>query len=234
MVERIKPAHASLTRQPTGAAPDHPTVVLVDGSALYLAARALHEGRQLNYHGLVKVLTSGVGWLQAPGPGSNATWVMWTSASPQNAGQIRFLEFAENELLWEVRRFDPANSSIIDPETALDASPATRARLVRFDSHIAFAIGRLAATHQIVVLSDSFALAQPLLLSQQVGAAVRCPPPTLAFFGRSLDPRWQSVLRRGANGGIRYIDLDDSEEDLFGSKPIQEAGRTVSSNGMIF
>jgi hypothetical protein len=40
---------------------------------------------------------------------------MWTSATSDNAGQNRFLEFAEKELLWAVRRVSPSDSFMIDP-----------------------------------------------------------------------------------------------------------------------
>lgn len=188
--------------------------VLIDGSALYLTARGFYEGRQLDYHALVNLLTSEITGLPPAAPGrSDNLWVMWTSASPQNAGQTRFLEFAENDLHWTVRRFNPVDSFMVEPATVLGLSSGASGRFVRFDARIAFAIGRLAEDHRIVVLTDSFALADPLLQASRLGAQ-----PVLAFFGRGLDPRWQGVLRKAAKDTLEFIDLDDSEELLFGSK----------------
>src|SRR5437870_468099 len=75
--------------------------VFIDGSALYLASRNLHESRQLDYRQLVDLLLSKIpGLVQATPYGKESRWVMWTSASPDNAGQSRFLDFAERELHW--------------------------------------------------------------------------------------------------------------------------------------
>ena len=77
--------------------------VLVDGSALFLAAKVAGDGRQLDYRNIVQLVCENVEGLYPPGrepDGAPTTWVMWTSASAENAGQNRFLEFAEKELLW--------------------------------------------------------------------------------------------------------------------------------------
>jgi len=208
--------------------------VLIDGSALFLGARGLYEGRQLDYRALVDVLVNHVEGLEAPNGVSRPRWVMWTSASPQNQGQSRFLDFAENELRWEVRRFSPADSFMIEPATVLGLSQEGRAasRLVRFDASIAFAIGRLAELHRIVVVSDSFALADPLIRTGHV-VTDSARRPVLAFFGRALDARWQRVLRTEGNFAPEFIDLDDFEEKLFGSQaPPRPA--TVRGESIVF
>jgi hypothetical protein len=203
-----------------------PSVVLIDGSALYMATRALYEDRHLDYHGFVSLLAAKVG-VQPAGVGKTR-WVMWTSASPQNAGQSRFLDFAKKELRLEVRPVSPSDSFIVEPNSILDASSSTKSRLVRFDASIAFAMGRLAEEHRIVVVSDSFPLAQPLLLSRRL--ALDRDPPALAFFGRALDNRWQGLLRREPDT-LEFIDLDDSEEALFGglSRPVEERRKPEST-----
>jgi hypothetical protein len=159
---------------------------------------------------------------------------MWTSASPQNQGQGRFLDFAENELRWEVRRFSPTDSYMVEPTTVLGLSPDGRAasRLVRFDAGIAFAIGRLAELHRIVVVSDSFALADPLIRTSNI-VLDSTKRPVLAFFGRGLDARWQRVLRTEGDFAPILVDLDDFEEKLFGS---QAPARPAAARGdpMVF
>ena len=186
------------------------SAVLVDGSSLYLAARSLHEGRPLDYHGLVNLLVDQVADLGKPGE-AGAVWTMWTSASAQNEGQSRFLEFAERDLRWEIRRFRPADSYMVEPTMLLGWSPDSRSanRLIRFDASIAFAIGRLAQEHTpLVVVSDSFSLEDPLRRVARVS-----PPPHLAFFGRALDSRWQGVLRK--ESPVEFIDFDEHEDRLF-------------------
>lgn len=195
------------------------TAVLIDGSALFLSFRSLFEGRSLDYRALVHVLSDNVSGLQPPprsGP-ADQPWVMWTSASSQNPGQSKFLEFAEQELRWEVRAFPPADSFMVEPTTILGISAESRAasRLVRFDASISFAIGRLAESHRLVVVSDSFALADPLRRAAALAGPGR--KPYLAFFSRALDSRWQRVLRTGGDTAPHLLDLDDHEEGLFGA-----------------
>lgn len=198
-----------------------PSAVFIDGSALYMAARSLYEGRQLDYHALIRLLTSEISGVDKPGANSLTLWVMWTASAPQNAGQNRFLEFAENDLKWEVRRISPAESFIVEPSSLLDLSQSTRSRLVRFDASIAFAMGRLAEKRRLVVVSDSFALAQPLVLSHQVSGFGESKPSVFAFFGRALDPRVQTVLRKEP-GAVTLVDFDDHEDQLFGSSRVEE------------
>lgn len=210
--------------------------VLIDGSALFLASRNLYEGYQLDYRALVKLLVSRVEGLESPSDGQTRTrWVMWTSASPQNQGQTRFLEFAETELRWEVRRFSPIDSYTVEPTTALGLSTDSRAasRLVRFDASIAFAIGRLAHDHRIIVISDSFALADPLLRSAQIQADNQRPS-YIAFFGRALDPRWPRVLKGEADRSPSLIDLDDYADPLFGAQALPTDHSAKGGETLVF
>ncbi len=213
---RVPPSYTRAAGRVPRAQPTLQTAVLVDGSALYLSAKNFYEGRQLNYPALVELLTSKIDGLLPPGPESR--WVMWTASSPQNVGQGRFLDFAEQELRWSVRRFSPAESFTIEPAALVGLSPdkGAASRLTRFDASIAFAIGRLAEQSRLVVLSDSFALAEPLRLASQIGLETGNRP-VLAFFGRALDSRWPGVLRKEAQA-IEFIDLDDFEAVLFGSQ----------------
>jgi hypothetical protein len=155
---------------------------------------------------------------------------MWTSVASQNQGQARFLDFAEKELCWETRRFAPADSYMVDPSAILGYGGESRSatRLLRFDAQIAFAMGRLAETHSIVVVSDSYSLSDAFLRT------ARIPGPrsrSLAFFGRALDPRWQRVLRSEPDSPD-FVDFDDHETALFG-EPTIPVDRDVQQRGPI-
>jgi hypothetical protein len=193
-----------------------PFAVLIDGSALFLTVRSIHEGRQLDYRQLVNVLCNSVEGLPPSWQPISNLWVMWTSVSPQNQGQARFLDFAENELGWETRRFSPADSYMVDPSgvLGLGAEGRSSTRLLRFDAPIAFAMGRLAESHSLVIVSDSYTLSDAFLRSARVPTA-SARSRTLAFFGRSLDARWQRTLRTDP-ASPTFIDLDEHESELFG------------------
>ncbi len=82
---------------------------------------------------------------------------------------------------------------------------------------MAFAMGRLASDHRIVLISDSFALAEPLVRSARTAHSRNA----IAFFGRLLDSRWQRVLQ---SHQVEFVDLSNLEEEIFGTK------RTVEQN----
>lgn len=220
----------TLASQPSSIA-HRQSVVLIDGSALYMATRDLSEGRQLDYQALVRLLCAKA-QVQPGGPNSSTRWVMWTSASAHNEGQSRFLDFAKNELQWQIRSFPPADSFVVEPSSIRDDSPSVKNRLVRFDASIAFAIGRLAEANRLVILSDSFPLAEPLRLARKLHPVA----PALAFFSRALDKRWHAWLRREASdASVEFIDLD-TEDQLFGSpgrKPVEER-RTTEAKEDVF
>lgn len=206
-----------------------PTTVLGDLSALFLTARMLGDNRQLDYRALVHVLCQRIEGL-TPSRGVGATdassWVWWTSASSDNAGQNRFLEFAEKELLWTVRRFSPSDSFMVDPSASLGISNDSRitGRLTRFDAPIAFAMGRLAESDRLVVVSDSYPLADPLQRAFRLRGNSRYRN-VIAFFGRAIDARWLRTLRPGESSGVDFIDLDEHEDVLFGREPSRFAQR---------
>jgi hypothetical protein len=106
---------------------------------------------------------------------------------------------------------------------ASSAGPRLADRLTRFDTSIAYMIGRLATTHQIIVVSDSFALAEPMVRAHFVraksGNPGSAPRNVLAFFGRALDPRWHGFLHNvGHEDSIEFLDLDQHEDWLFGGR----------------
>lgn len=204
---------------------------LMDASAVFFAVRDLYEDHQLDYAALGELLRAKSGARpnrQRTSPGSpDDIWAMWTSFHAQNTGQARFLDYAERTLGWSVRRIEPSDSYIIDPQTTLGISKApdggaNRAvnRLIRFDAAIAYSIGRLAETHRIVLLSDSYALAEPLVRA----AVIRQEKNFVAFFGRLLDPRWHGFLRNKSGSNVEFIDLDADDAELFGGR------RTANQN----
>lgn len=200
------------------------TAVFMDAGAVFFAARDMHEGQQLAYPALMDLLAKKGFLLPGPSSGDDHQWVMWSSAVAQNPGQTRFLQYAERELRWRVRRFRPADGYMVDPVN-VGLTGETRNRLLRFDASIAFAIGRVAADHRIAVVTDSFAVAEPLLRAARLSRQTN----VIAFFGRLLDPRWQSLLReevhREEGVPIELLDLDEYEEQLFGApKPRETTG----------
>jgi hypothetical protein len=159
---------------------------------------------------------------------------MWTSASPQNQGQVKFLEYAENVLKWEIRRFSPVDSYMVEPVSVLGLSDSRAAsRLVRFDASIAFALGRLADTHRVVVVTDSFALADPMVRAARIAPSPEVRP-TLAFFGRALDARWQRVLNKNKEGAPAWLDLDDHSSTLFPDLALPTHRATGEQSDFVF
>lgn len=199
--------------------------VLIDGSAVFFGVRSLFPEQTLDYRALIAVLCDRVPGLHSPrAPDCPDWWVMWTSASTDNAGQQKFLEFAERDLGFTVRRVSPIDSYVVEP-TLLGSGVDQRTanRLIRFDSSIAFALGRIAETHRVVVVSDSFSLAEPLLRLATLPSSPRLEPPILAFFGRALDTRWPRAIR--GSKVINFLDLDEYERDLFGGKEVTRHSR---------
>lgn len=217
-------ATASPTARSTSPASptETPSAVLIDGTALFLTSRSLYESRQLDYRRLVQVLHEQIPDLRPSWtPGRRDLWTMWTSASAQNEKQSRFLDFAENELRWEIRRFSPSDSYMVDPSAALGLGGDVRlaGRFMRFDAAMSFAAGRLAQTHRLIVLTDSFALADPLRRTAAISGTA-FGKPILAFFGRALDPRWQRMLRKEPDA-LGFVDLDELAASLYGEDAVQ-------------
>lgn len=217
------------------ASAETPSAVLIDGSALFLTSRSLYEGRQLDYRRLVQVLHDNVEDLRPSwAPGRQDIWTMWTSASAQNEKQSRFLEFAENELRWDIRKFSPGDSYMVDPSAALGLGADSRlpSRFMRFDAPLAFAAGRLAEGHRLVVISDSFTLADPLKRAAMI-AREQSRRPVLAFFGRALDPRWQRMLRKEPDV-FEFLDLDELAASLYGEDAVQPYREEPSPSSFVY
>lgn len=235
--------------------------VFMDGSALFFAARDLYPGTPMSYEELTKSIRE-VAWSKEFGcenpntgpcgiypPAAQAgpfdyppltSWMMWSAISAKNEGQARFLKHVHG-LGWDIRSFAPADSFMVDPVTTLSLAAGTTIgeRMTRFDASIAYMIGRLADHCQIVLLTDSFALAEPLVraanarfqvekrLAQEENREIKqMPPNILAFFSRALDPRWFGVLRdwrsEGMSDCVRFFDLETRAHLLFGVSPSRQ------------
>ena len=182
---------------------------LIDGTALYFRSR---EGRseRLDYEALNRELLT-----RDANPRSQIASfepaLFFTTSDTQNEGQQKFLTFLQSRIRWTV-----------EPRPVWDADPLPkdapwergerRNEFIRFDSSIAFALGRLLDRRQrIVVVTDSFALEQPMSAAAEYGSAEI----VLAFFGRQLDPRWLPILK-GSEVKIKFWDLDENSQSLFG------------------
>ena len=213
------------------AIPEKDKAILLDGTALFQASKSLYPENSLDYQTLKFLLGMVSGWPDSDSAAEDSVRsVMWTSAVEGNPGQAKFLDFVEMKLDWEVRRFKPADSYMVDLSSnmALGGSSHMAQRLMRFDAPIAFAMGRLAETHQIMLVTDSFALADPLRRAIEISGQEAY----LAFFGRALDSRWLRVIR--STPELNFIDLDDFSEDLFGvsAQPASEPFTMIK--GLIF
>jgi hypothetical protein len=194
---------------------------LFDGTALYFRSREIYPERErLDYEALSRELLRRP--LQGKGPASSFDPALFfTTFDPQNEGQAKFITFLHSRLHWRV-----------EPRPVWDADPlpkdapwergAGRNEFVRFDAPIAFALGRLVdRCDRIVVVTDSFALEQPMSAAAQYGKAEI----VLAFFGSQLDPRWMQVIRT-SRGNVEFWDLDESPT-LFGGEPPPRSSRTA-------
>lgn len=197
------------------------TAVFMDAGAVFFAVRDMHEGQQMSYPALMNLLAGSGFPLPSRSDDDDHLWAMWSSAVTQNPGQMRFLQYAERELRWRVRRFHPAEGYMVDPMSFGSSSDARSAnRLLRFDASIAFAIGRVAEDHRIAVITDSFAVAEPLVKAARM-AGQSCTN-LIVFFSRLLDPRWQRLLRGEGRMPVELLDLDEHQEQLFGEQRPRE------------
>lgn len=181
---------------------DH-AALLVDGSALFFAARALFPDRNLNYHELSKIIQTHVGDLRIEPA------LFFSSVDIGNEKQVKFVEFVEQNLGWTVQRVAPHEASMCNP-LLTDAV----FRSIRFDAWLAYALGRLTTKpglSKIVVVSDSWPLAGPVR-----ECAARDKSIAVCFFGAVIDTRWHKVFRESTEAfSIDFLDLDNYTEVLF-------------------
>jgi hypothetical protein len=186
---------------------------LIDGSALFYTSRTVGDSRPLNYRRFGDHIRSESGVEQIE------LTRFYTAFDPANDAQGKFLGFIEHEMGWELEAI-PVNEAIVTPPTFITYQHNEPRPFIRFDSAIAFALGRVAGTFgKVVVVTDSYGLARPIMQTMARGTAV-----TLAFFRQCLDPRWNKLLREvtPANKRTRsqdrvdFVDLDTAVDDLFG------------------
>ncbi len=187
------------------------TSLLVDGSALFLSSRAIETEHPLDYRRLAQKL------MEKLKVESFRPAIFFTSFDSGNEGQLKFLNFIRDMMAWQVEAV-PFSEAALMPQSERDASRP----YVRFDSRIAFSLGRLAGRSNVVVVSDAYSLASPILETARRGSNI-----ALAFFSRALDPRWLKHLR-DARSGIQFIDLDLWLDELFGGN------RSETSSGSAF
>lgn len=174
-------------------------ILLVDGTRLFFAARAVSPQKTLNYEDLDEVLLD---FFKA-----NYHWdeaILYSTFDPKNEKQVRFLDFIENKIQWKVQR---AHVADVDP-MGLEDSGDVKSRL-RFDAHISQKLGRLGQSVRgeeivnVCIVSDSY----PLL---PISRGVEELDIKFAFFSRVADKRWKRQMRE-----IDYLDLEDHYERLF-------------------
>jgi hypothetical protein len=176
---------------------------LLDGTALYFRGREGRGDARLDYEALNDELTAKAGANFDPA-------LFFTTYDAHNEGQQKFLTFLQR-LRWQVETLPIWDADPLPKDAPWERSDR-RSEFIRFDSSIAFALGRLVGRRdKIVIVSDSFALAQPMLAAAEYDEAEII----LAFFERQLDPRWLPILK-GANCNITFWDLDEESAAIFG------------------
>lgn len=181
------------------------TALLIDGTALYLCSRDKLE--RLDY----------VAFDQEIKDRANVNEfdpvISFTTYDPVNIGQAKFHDFVRDRLQWEIEA-KTVHEAWPLARSGIFAQDEKRNELIRFDTSIAFAIGRLLDRRKrIVVVTDSYNLAPILTTCASCNSNTEI---VLAFFGRKLDPRWAGLLESNENQ-IEFWDLDFSDEVLFNS-----------------
>jgi hypothetical protein len=184
----------------TSAAP----ALLIDGSALFFGQRAVSPDRNLNYIELQAIIRRNALKTQ-PRPA-----YFFTSADEANEKQAKFHSLITDEIRWTVRAVPPHDASTTNPLLT-----EGNVRVFRFDTMIAYALGRLSGKEEvsrICVISDSWPLAGPVRDCVGRGTGV-----TMCFFGSVIDTRWHRVFREAelADADLAFLDLDQYAQTLF-------------------
>lgn len=193
--------------------PEQTASVVIDGTALYFRSR---EGRseRLDYEAFDRELRQGAARELGKPVAQFRPAMFLTTFDPQNDGQVKFLGFLRSRLAWEIETKPLWEADPLPKDAPWDRSER-RSEFIRFDASIAFAVGRLVERRDLVIVcSDSFGLAAPLMAAAEYGDT----RVVLAFFGHQLDPRWHGLLR-DPSCRVQFWDLDDPIEPLFGREP---------------
>jgi hypothetical protein len=89
-------------------------------------------------------------------------------------------------------------------------------------------MGHLADHARPILITDSFAMAEPLLRAGRLNRDKRGP--VLAFFERALDTRWQRVIR---SGDITFINFDEHADSLFGLRTEPERRNALTDDFLL-
>jgi hypothetical protein len=195
--------------------------LLVDGTALFFGQRAVSPDKTMDYRALVTLLRDHTGQSSQPRPA-----YFFTATDETNDKQLKFNEMVRT-LGWTVAQTTPQMAMVANPLLA-DADN----RLIRFDASMAYALGRLssAGVKHVVVVSDSYALANPVRDCVQRGMRV-----TVGFFGSVLDSRWHRIFRDSELPTARsrkpeFLDFDTSSHLLFDrQRPVRRRDESAFS-----
>lgn len=190
--------------------------LLCDLSRLFFSLR--RQEVRLDYRAMVRELL-GNGSEFAPLAG-------WTAFDPANDAQKRLHERLGDDG-WHIVTMSPPQAQLVRGFADADEEGGKRKPLVpheeniRFDTQIAFALGRLAGeVDRVVVVSDSFALADPVLQTVDRGTKV-----DLAFFSDELDARWMSVIK--VTDGLEFCDLTTVNRESGGRVAERASARAI-------
>lgn len=132
----------------------------------------------------------------------------YTLFHPENESQVDFVKMLEANFGWNVITKRPS-----EIRRTNSTSPNTD---YRFDVPIAYNIGEATSEYdEIVVISDSIELLQPLKLATEFVKV------TLSFFNDAMDRRWWRPLQQTK---INFVDLSDL---IYSNKvsPVQDSER---------
>lgn len=205
------------------------TAVFIDGTALYLALRQMSG--YLDYSKLAALLTkkfdrgedSHCRLFMPRSRVGSSIWNFWTSCSSTNEGQIEFLRVIEETIGIGVSAYPPAICSPIplDAPYVTTGSDNMLKAVMRFNAQIAYAMGRVAETHRIILMTDSFGMLEPLIRCQHVSKSTssgKIEMNTLVFFKNSLDPRWSTSIQEYGGKLFDFFDLEEHTVDIGLSK----------------
>ena len=187
--------------------PQIPWSLLIDGSALFFGQRAVCPEKNLDYLRLGEILSAEAGSSVPPKPA-----FFFTAFQESNDKQLKFNDMIRNELSWKVQALPHYETTVANP-LLVDHN----CKLIRFDSMIAYCMGRIAEQSEkqslgrrAFVVSDSWALAGPVR-----DCLLRGTPITIVFFGQVIDTRWHRFFKEMENQQLKFVDLDSFADRLF-------------------
>lgn len=159
----------------------------IDLTRLYYSIRRLDV--RIDYRAMVEVALRG-------GPQFDPI-IGFTASDPKNEPQARLLDRLRSGG-WLIDEHAPRDAALFTDPQKLAAEDS-----FRFDTAIAFALGRLAKkVPRIVLVSDSYALHIPVDECVRRGTKV-----DIAYFRDELDARWRTRI---ASGQVGFIELGES------------------------